>query len=117
MTDIPDADLYDTDEDMYIVTFMAEQLQFWLKKTVTYTGMYTHYYNYIVPSVELTQIMDDVYAAYTGSAHDTLAVQFGSESDGWCIQQNIFGQIRLLHDGEPYGKAMMPRGRSWTRRR
>ena len=111
MTEIPDADLYDTDEDMYIVTFMAEQLQFWLKKTVTYTGMYTHYYNYIVPSVELTQIMDDVYAAYTGSAHDTLAVQFGSESDGWCIQQNIFGQIRLLHDGEAVRKGYDAEGK------
>lgn len=111
MTDIPDADLYDTDEDMYIVTFMADQLHFYLKKTVTYTGMYTHYYNYIVPSVELTQIMDDVYAAYTGPDHKIKAVQFGDENNGWCIQQNIFGQIRLLHNGEAVRKGYDAEGK------
>lgn len=98
VTEIPDSDLYDTEDDLYLVSFMADQLHFYLKKTVTYTGMYTHYYNYIVPSIELTQIMDDVYADYVTNGK-TQAVQFGSETVGWCIQQNIFGQINLLKDG------------------
>ena len=93
---VPSELLYD-DEDVYVVGFMADRLHFYIRKTVTYTGRYSHYYNYIIPSVYVAQITDDFYAGYLKGETD--AVVFGDETAGWCVKENIFGQITVLKDG------------------
>lgn len=93
---VPSELLYEDDE-VYVVSFMADQFHFYIRKTVTYTGRYTHYYNYIIPSVYVAQLTDNLYAGYLEGETDS--VVFGDQTTGWCVKENIFGQITVLKDG------------------